>query len=269
MKHLTIGQFAALHGINKKTLMWYDQIGLFSPACVDPQNGYRYYNYHQSALLETILLLRELDVSVGEIQEFMQGRCAVSLHDLLTGKIKELDTKIDHLKAVRTTLCSHQQNMETLLHMDLSRIALVEKEESCLVTVKINEKTSYDQQVEIITRETRKYRLHRLHDAAYGTMISVESLRRGAYDAYSRLFIELPFSLPQKGLHIRPGGRYLTAFYQGDFEKMPARYEEIFSFAKARGISLHGYSYEKILNETVADRMEDYIVQIEIPAGSP
>lgn len=30
----TIGQFAALHRINKKTLMWYDQIGLFTPAVV-------------------------------------------------------------------------------------------------------------------------------------------------------------------------------------------------------------------------------------------
>ena len=27
-KLFTIGQFAALHGINKKTLMWYDEIGL-------------------------------------------------------------------------------------------------------------------------------------------------------------------------------------------------------------------------------------------------
>ena len=26
-KMLTIGQFASLHGINKKTLMWYDEIG--------------------------------------------------------------------------------------------------------------------------------------------------------------------------------------------------------------------------------------------------
>ena len=30
-KQLTIGQFAAMHGINKKTLMWYDEIGLLSP----------------------------------------------------------------------------------------------------------------------------------------------------------------------------------------------------------------------------------------------
>ena len=67
-KLLTIGQFAALHGINKKTLMWYDQIGLFRPAAVNPVNGYRCYDYHQSAVLETILLLRELDVSIQEIQ---------------------------------------------------------------------------------------------------------------------------------------------------------------------------------------------------------
>jgi len=73
---LTIGQFAAMHGINKKTLMWYDEIGLFKPAAVNPENGYRCYNYHQSPILETILLLRELDVSIQEIQDFMQNRGA-------------------------------------------------------------------------------------------------------------------------------------------------------------------------------------------------
>lgn len=48
-KLLTIGQFASLHGINKKTLMWYDEIGLFHPAFIHPENGYRYYSYHQSS----------------------------------------------------------------------------------------------------------------------------------------------------------------------------------------------------------------------------
>ena len=73
---LTIGQFAALHGIHKKTLMWYDEIGLFRPAVIHPENGYRYYNYHQSAILETILLLRELDVPISEIQAFLKDRSA-------------------------------------------------------------------------------------------------------------------------------------------------------------------------------------------------
>lgn len=47
----TIGQFAKMHEINKKTLMWYDEIGLLKPAVVK-ENGYRYYNYQQSYILE-------------------------------------------------------------------------------------------------------------------------------------------------------------------------------------------------------------------------
>ena len=30
----TIGQFAKLHSVNKKTLMWYAEIGLLKPACI-------------------------------------------------------------------------------------------------------------------------------------------------------------------------------------------------------------------------------------------
>ena len=85
-KLLTIGQFASLHSINKKTLMWYDEIGLFHPAFIHPQNGYRYYSYEQSPVLETILLLRELNLPISEIQDFMKNRCASSMEQLMQEK---------------------------------------------------------------------------------------------------------------------------------------------------------------------------------------
>lgn len=264
-KLLTIGQFAALHGINKKTLMWYDEIGLFQPVVVNPENGYRYYNYHQSSILETILLLRELDVSVNEIQEFMKNRSALSLKSLLDEKIAELDEKITHLKAVRKTLNNYHQNMETLLTMDLSEISMIEKEERSLVTVEIDKNTTFDKQVEMITVETQKYQLRRLHDASYGTMISVDSLFHGDYGDYSKLFIEIPFPIQKTGLHIQPCGTYLRTFYQGDWQKMSAKYKEIFQYAQKHHLQLHGFSYEMIINSNVTDHIEDYIVQIEIP----
>ena len=153
-KLLTIGQFAALHGINKKTLMWYDEIGLFKPAAINPENGYRCYNYHQSPILETILLLRELDVSIVEIQAFMKNRSAENLKQLLDEKIASLDLQIIHLQAVRKTLCNHYRNMETLLTMDLSEISMVEKEERFLVTVDIDPSTSFEKEVELVTAQT-------------------------------------------------------------------------------------------------------------------
>lgn len=267
-KLLTIGQFAKLHGINKKTLMWYDEIGLFQPAAVNPENGYRCYNYHQSPILETILLLRELDVSITEIQDFMKNRSAANMKQLLSEKITDLDRSIMHLQAVRKTLCNYHQNMETLLTMDLSEISIVEKKERCLVTVDIDKDTSFEEEVERITAETEKYQLGRLHDASYGSMIPVASLENGNFDDYTKLFIEIPFLTQKNGLHIQSGGTYLRAFHKGGWDKIPMRYQELLNYAKKHHMKLSGYSYEMGMNENVIDCIEDYIVQIEIPVSN-
>lgn len=264
-KLLTIGRFADLHGINKKTLMWYDEIGLFHPASIDPENGYRYYSYHQSSILETILLLRELDVPIDEIRTFMKGRSAASMEQLLREKIEDLDRDMAHLRAVRKTLTYHRQNMLTLLTMDLSEIGVIEKKERTLVTIDVHPDTPFDKLVESIVAETKKYQLRRLHDASYGTMIAVESLYRGDLTDYSKMFIEIPSPIKKDGLHIQAAGKYLRAFYRDSPKDSAACYQRVFDHAAAHGLVLSGFSYEVIINENVIDRSEDALVQIEIP----
>lgn len=264
-KLLPIGQFAALHGVNKKTLMWYDEVGLFRPAAVSSENGYRYYSYQQSQTLETILLLREMGVSIKEIKAFMQERSAASMEKLLGEKIEELDREISYKKAVRETLAKHRRNMQTLLSMDLEEISIVEKKERRLVTVEVSAGTSFEKAVEMITDETKKYQLSRLHDASYGSMIATESLYAGNFEDYSRLFVEIPFPIRRAGLHVQPAGTYLRAFYRGPWEDMDMRYREILSYAEKHRMAFYGFSYEVVLNENVVEREEDAIVQIEIP----
>lgn len=170
-----------------------------------------------------------------------------------------------HLQAIRTTLCTQRQHMDTLLTMDLSEISVIEHKERCLVTIDVNPDTSFEEEVELITAETEKCHLGRLHDASYGSMISVSSLQNGNFDEYSKLFIELPFLTYRSTMHTTPGGKYLRAFHKGSWDKIPERYEEIFSYAQKHNLTLHGYAYEMGINENVIDRIEDYIVQIEIP----
>jgi len=155
--------------------------------------------------------------------------------------------------------------MDTLLTMDLSEIQIIEKEERCLVTVTVDEKTSYDRQVEMITAETQKYQLRRLHDASYGTMLSAKNLYQGNFNQYSSLFIEIPFPVKKSGLHIQPQGNYIRAFHQGSWKEIPRRYEAILKYADIHGLTLTGFSYEQGINETVIDRIEDFITRIEIP----
>ncbi len=260
----TIGQFAALHEINKKTLMWYDEINLLKPAYIK-ENGYRYYSYQQSAELETILMLRELGVSLDEIKHFMSHRTIESFDSLLKEKIKELSQTISHLKSVKKILSNHQQDMEMLRSLDLSTINLVQKQSCCLVMVPITSDISFEKGIEEVIAKTKKYQLRRLHDASYGSMISTEKLSSGNFDEYDALYIEMPYPVSKKGLHLQPKGTYLRAFYKGSWDKISDKYKEILAYSKNQGLTLFGFAYETGINELVIDSIDEYITQIEIP----
>lgn len=266
-KLFTIGQFADLHEINKKTLMWYDEIGLLKPACIK-ENGYRYYSYQQSSTLETILMLRELNVSLDEIKNFIEHRTIDSFDYLLKEKITELNETISHLKSIQKVLSNHRRNMEMLRSLDVSAIELVQKQSCFLVSVEVNANTSFEKEVGKVIAQTKKYQLHRLHDASYGSMIPVENLLRGKFDDYTALYIEMPYPISKKGLHLQPAGTYLRAFCKGSWDKIPGKYKKILDYADKQGLLLYGFAYETGINELVIDSMDEYITQIEIPVKS-
>ncbi|MDD2981068.1 MAG: MerR family transcriptional regulator [Hespellia sp.] len=264
-KLFTIGQFADMQRINKKTLMWYDEVGLFKPAVVNEENGYRYYNYYQSIELEEILLLREMKVSISDIQNFMRCRSAESMESLLRGKIAELDENIRSLKAVRSRLTRRHSDMEALLNLDLSQISVIEKEPQYLATVQTSPEQSLEDDIEAVIHETEKYNLPSMYQVSYGSMLSVENLYAGRFDHYTLLFIQMPNLQNKKGLHKQPGGTYLQAFSKGSWDMLPSRYQDILRYAEQNQLRLTGYAYEVGMNEMVIDTMDDYITRIEIP----
>ena len=64
------GEFAKLTGVNKRTLHYYNDIGLFCPDVIG-DNGYHYYTCFQFAQLELILTLRKIGSSIDEIREYV------------------------------------------------------------------------------------------------------------------------------------------------------------------------------------------------------
>lgn len=262
-KLFTIGQFAKIHKITKKTLMWYDEIDLFKPSVIG-DNGCRYYTYYQSSTLETILLLRELNVSTNDIKKFLSERSAVNMERILSEKITDLENTISNLKNIHKTLTYRHKDLTTLLNIDLSTIEVIEKKQSYLAIITTNNENS-EEEIEKVIAETQKQKLSHLHDAAYGAMISVENLYNNNFNEYSALYVELSKPLIKEELHMQPAGKYLRAFCKGSWDNLPGRYREILDYAKKNNLVLKGYSYETGINESVIDNIDDYITQIEIP----
>jgi DNA-binding transcriptional MerR regulator len=68
-----IGDFALISRVSIKMLRHYDAIGLFSPAHIDAQTGYRHYTLEQLPRLYRIVALKSMGFSLDEIGQLLDG----------------------------------------------------------------------------------------------------------------------------------------------------------------------------------------------------
>lgn len=70
---MLIKKFAEFTGVSVRTLHYYDEIGLLTPAFVDETTGYRYYDEKSLLRMQEILFYRELDFSLKSIGEILSS----------------------------------------------------------------------------------------------------------------------------------------------------------------------------------------------------
>ncbi|NQP65486.1 MerR family transcriptional regulator [Streptococcus suis] len=94
----TVKQVSQLTGLTVRTLHHYDQIGLLKPASVG-ENSYRYYNQENLARLQEILLFRELDFPLKDIQQLLDVK-EVNRQQVLRDHITLLELKRERLDRI-------------------------------------------------------------------------------------------------------------------------------------------------------------------------
>jgi DNA-binding transcriptional MerR regulator len=68
MKLMGIGEFAQLSRLSPKALRLYDELGLLTPARVDPDSGYRWYCDEQLERARLVAMLRQLGAPLARIK---------------------------------------------------------------------------------------------------------------------------------------------------------------------------------------------------------
>ena len=97
---MQIKEFAEFTGVSVRTLHYYDEIGLLTPAFVDKTTGYRFYDEKSLLRMQEILFYRELDFplkSIGEIlssSNYDKSKALNEQKQLLTLKKERLERLI-------------------------------------------------------------------------------------------------------------------------------------------------------------------------------
>lgn len=95
----SIGKISDLMGISVQTLRFYEKIGLFKPCYINPQTGYRYYEYSQMHKIDRIQYFQKLGISLKDIKNiFNSSNTDEILENLIQQRDKELQNLEDSKK---------------------------------------------------------------------------------------------------------------------------------------------------------------------------
>ena len=266
------GDFARLCGTNKRTLIHYDEIGLFKPAYTDDR-GYRYYSESQFDVFFTINCLSKLGMPLKEIGAFLNHRNPQALKKLLLEQREEVLKEEERIRKTRQVietklaLVSLQEKLESNQAGSSTEHIFQEytPEEYMILSDPLN---TNDHEAIIHTLCSHigycnKNNLNAGH--TYGAMLDVSELRQGHLDTYAYFFtkvIDRPEDFP---FHIKPAGTYAVAYLKGDYYDSEETYRKLFQWIDENGFRTGQYSYkEAIIDELAADSSEEYLTKISV-----
>ena len=69
----SIGEVSKICNVSKKTLRFYDKIGLISPDVVSGENNYRYYGEDTLLFIPVIKYFKQMGFKLEDMKAFLQG----------------------------------------------------------------------------------------------------------------------------------------------------------------------------------------------------
>ncbi|WP_164998102.1 MerR family transcriptional regulator [Neobittarella massiliensis] len=255
---LTTAQFADLHGLCRRTLHYYDQIGLFSPS-YKGENGYRYYDAQQTIELGHIRMLKELGVQLSEIRTYRQHPSADAFLQMADARLQQIDEELKKLRRAKKILQQKKEMLHTCRRVQSGQVELVQCPATYLLTAPMPGDDSH-QAAAILGQlwQADEYQ------TGFGSYISADKVYRGDFSVYDGLFVPVPASCRSSRRLVLPAGDYLCGYWVGDWDGLPRLYDKMLQFSRENHLKLTGYACELGLNELAIADMSQYVTRVTV-----
>lgn len=262
----SIGELAKYQKISKQTLIFYDKIGLFRPAYVDPDNGYRYYSAAQLDFLDTILIMKKIGFSLKEIQAHMQDFTIDSSLVLLRSQLARIDREIAELSLIRSRLALRCDQMEraNASCKASDEVRVEEASVQYLLYEPVQAPFSF-RDISIATKKCFAAAFQKQLPIFFqsGVVVPLERIRSGDFTQASQAFVLTENTDRAPNIRPTPSGQCVSLYHFGLYASIGHSYRKLLDYCARHGLEIVSDSYEFCINDYLSSNDEsEYITKI-------
>ena len=263
MKLLSTGEFAKLVDVQKHTIIFYDNKGIFKPFHVNDK-GYRQYSLHQVESFSVIKSLRELGMSLDDIYDFLNNRSPQRLVHLLSDEASKLEKTINYLIHLKKSMHEKMAITQKVEDFPFYEVFIEKRDALPLFTTQLplsDDDEDYYQTVasHYEEREDREIYMSWVEGFLYSKRDILEEHEARAPRLYT------PVESETDADAWRDAGDFLVVSYQ---EKDSHTYKEaqrLLAYAKEHGFELDDYFYEDlVLDQLAVEDSDEYVYTLSI-----
>ncbi|MGL4338684.1 MAG: MerR family transcriptional regulator [Turicibacter sp.] len=257
-----IQEVAYLHNISKKTLIYYDQIGLFKPQFVDETNNYRYYARKEFPILKQIIYLKKIGFSLDEIRLLLANRTHESIISALTCQKQEIETEISELQQINESIdymLQFYQKTKYIEDNDLYRPSIKLLPDRKIFYYRC-EDSGCKESVMLTYRKVLRHldSLNLFSHQEYGTIYFNRDENEPICNHVGS-FISLPDNFLVENHYLVSGGKYITMYKKsGYYDELGVNY--FINWIKENGYEMIGDIYDYCMVDYSFTKNEDEMI---------
>lgn len=263
-KYLSISEFAKLSGINRKNLIYYNQINLLCPAIVK-ENGYRYYTYPQLDTVSVIVALKEIGVPLNSIKHYLNNKSPDNMISLFLKEEHNIDEKIKELKQIKSMLTKRILDAKSAKQINIKAMKLEYFDEE---KVFIGPDFNYNNND--VYSGYQDFTLYCYNqNLIYGYPLGIRIKQQNIFNKQSNNVMNYFYTINSNTLNtlltIKPSGTYLVAYSNSYLADGDDILDRMFKYINDNNLVISGDCFiENILDEIAVSNQDTCIAKVMI-----
>ena len=258
-----IHELARLFDLCPDTLRYYEEKGLLHP--VRGENRYRMYGIQDVCTLNIIRALRELNLPTREIRAYLERRSVGETLSLLDREEELLRRRMAELDEAMREAENRRARLERYRNVADGQVELVAEAERPYVF--LEKDIILEREIDFLLKKLEQRHqdyLKVIGSQCMGAAVDEDSLSRGVYNHFSRVFFLTEPGLPYDDA--LPAGEYARLYYRGSYDRLEEHCRTLLAGVEAAGRRPAGPPLELYrVDAHDTNREAEYVTELQVP----